>query len=107
MVKARWLSALAPLAMLTSPAASAFSFCVLCAVASVLSDSVTPWTVARQASRSMEFPRQEYWSGLLVPSPGDLSEPGMKATALKHSLRWQAGSLPLVPPGKLSIKEKT
>ena len=40
MVKARWLSALAPLAMLTSPAASAFSFCVLCAVASVLSDSL-------------------------------------------------------------------
>ena len=34
---------------------------------------VTPWTVARQAPLSMGFPRQEYWSGLPFPSPGDLS----------------------------------
>ena len=39
---------------------------------------VTPWTVARQASLSMEFSRQEYWSGLPFPSPGDLSDPGIK-----------------------------
>ena len=39
-----------------------------------MSDSfVTPWTVAHQAPLSMEFPRQEYWSGLPFPSPGDLS----------------------------------
>ena len=36
-------------------------------------DSATPWTVPRQASLSMEFSRQEYWSGLPSPSPGDLN----------------------------------
>ena len=38
----------------------------------------TPWTVAHQAPLSMEFPRQEYWSGLPFPSPGDLPNPGIK-----------------------------
>ena len=38
----------------------------------------TPWTVAHQAPPSMEFSRQEYWSGLPFPSPGDLSDPGIK-----------------------------
>ena len=37
---------------------------------------VTPWTVAHQAPPFMEFSRQEYWSGLPFPSPGNLSEPG-------------------------------
>ena len=37
-----------------------------------------PWTVARQAPLSMEFPRQEYWSGLPFPSPGDLPGPGIE-----------------------------
>ena len=36
----------------------------------------TPWTVARQAPLSMQFLRQEYWSGLLFASPGDLPDPG-------------------------------
>ena len=36
----------------------------------------TPWTVAYQASLSMGFSRQEYWSGLPFPSPGDLPDPG-------------------------------
>ena len=39
---------------------------------------VTPCTVAPQAPLSMGFPRQEYWSGLPFPSPGDLSDPGIK-----------------------------
>ena len=39
---------------------------------------VTPWTVARQAPLSMGFPRQEYWSGLPFPPPGDLSDSGIK-----------------------------
>ena len=44
-----------------------------------MSDSfVTPKTRARQAPLSMEFLRQEYWSGLPFPSPGDLSNPGIK-----------------------------
>ena len=40
-----------------------------------MSDSVTPWTVAHQAPPSMGFSRQEYWSGLPFPSPGDLPDP--------------------------------
>ena len=45
----------------------------------VLSDSfVTPWTVGSQAPLSMGFPRQEYWSGLPFPSPGDLPDPGIE-----------------------------
>ena len=46
---------------------------------SVMSDSVTPWTVARQARLSMEFPRQESWSGLPFPSPGDLPNLGVES----------------------------
>ena len=38
----------------------------------------TPWTVAYQASPSMGFSRQEYWSGLPFPSPGDLPDPGIE-----------------------------
>ena len=38
----------------------------------------TPWTVACQAPLSMGFSRQEYWSGLLFPSPGNLSNPGIE-----------------------------
>ena len=38
----------------------------------------TPWTVAYQAPLSMGFSRQEYWSGLPFPSPGDLPNPGIK-----------------------------
>ena len=43
--------------------------CMCVLVAQSLSDSVTPWTVARQAPLSMEFCRQEYWTGLPFPSP--------------------------------------
>ena len=57
---------------------------------------VIPWTVARQAPLSMEFSRQEYWSGLPFPSPGDLSGPGIK----NGSAALQADSLPSGPPGK-------
>ena len=44
--------------------------------------SVTPWTVAHQVPLSMGFCRQEYWSGLPCPSPGDLPDPGMEPTSL-------------------------
>ena len=50
-----------------------------CEVASVTSDSATPRTVARQALLSMGFSRQEYWSGLPIPSAGDLPNPGIPA----------------------------
>ena len=39
---------------------------------------LTPWTVTRQPPLSMGFPRQEYWNGWLFPSPGALSDPGIK-----------------------------
>ena len=39
---------------------------------------VTPWTVACQAPLSIGFPREEYWSGLPFPSPGDLPDPGIE-----------------------------
>ena len=54
---------------------------------------VTPWTVAHQASLSMGFSRQEYWSGLSCPSPGDLPDPGIKP----RSPALQADSLPSLP----------
>ena len=40
------------------------------------------WTVACQASLALEFSRQEYWSGLPFPSPGDLPDPGIELTSL-------------------------
>ena len=41
----------------------------------------TPWTVARQAPLSMGFSRQEHWSGLPCPLPGDLPNPGVEPTS--------------------------
>ena len=43
---------------------------------------VDPHTVVRQASLSMEFSRQEYWSGLPFPTPGDLPNAGIKPMSL-------------------------
>ena len=67
---------------------------------------VTPWTVAYQAPPSMEISRQEYWSGLPFPSPGDLPDPGIEP----RSPTLQADALPSEPPGKpiqgvLSLKQ--
>ena len=44
--------------------------------------SVTSWTVAHQAPLSMEFSRQDYWSGLLFPPPGDPPYPGIEPAPL-------------------------
>ena len=51
-------------------------------VCSVVSDSVTLWIVAHQAPLSTEFSRQEYQSGLPIPIPGDLPDPGIEPTTL-------------------------
>ena len=51
----------------------------MCSVTSVVSDSVTLWTVAHQSSLPWGFSRQEYWSGLSCPSPGDLPDPGIES----------------------------
>ena len=56
----------------------------------------TPWTIASQASLSMGFSRQEYWSGLPCPPPGDLSNPGIKP----RSPTLQVDSLLSEPRGK-------
>ena len=47
-------------------------------VAKLCPTLVIPWAVACQAPLSMGFSRQEYWSGLPFPSPGDLPDPGIK-----------------------------
>ena len=43
---------------------------------------VTPWTMARQAPLAIEFSRQEYWSGVPFPTPGDLPDPRIEPTSL-------------------------
>ena len=57
----------------------------------------TPWTVVHQAPPSMGFSRQEYWSGLPFPSPGDLPDPGIEP----RSPALQADALTSEPPGKM------
>ena len=80
--------------------ATVFQFLVLYKVKSYSHSFIQffaiPWTVAHEAPLSMEFSRQEYWSGLPFPSPGDLPNPGIEPgyPAL------QADSLPSEPPGK-------
>ena len=63
----------------------------------------TPWTVAHQAPLSIGFSRQEYWSGVLFPSPGDLPDPGIEpgSPALAGGFFYQlcCQSLVLVPSG--------
>ena len=60
---------------------------------------VTPWSVAHQAPLSMGFYRQDYWSGLSFPSPGDLPDPGIEP----GSPQLPAGSLPTGLPGNSQL----
>ena len=60
---------------------------------------MTPWTVAHQALLSMGFPRQEYWSGLLYPTPGDLPNLEIKPMSLA-SPALAGGFFTTEPPGK-------
>ena len=70
---------------------------VICTLSrSVVSNAVTSWTVAHQAPLFMGFSRQEYWSGLPFPSPGDLPDPGIEP----GSPSLQTDSLLSEPPGK-------
>ena len=57
---------------------------------------MTIWTVAHQTPLSLEFPRQEYWSGLPFPSPGDLPDPGIEP----QSLALAGVFFTTKPPGK-------
>jgi len=67
-----------------------------CLVAKSCPTLATPWTVARQAPLSMGFSRQECWSGLPFPSPGDLPNPGIEP----RSPALQGDSLPTELQGK-------
>ena len=64
-----------------------------------MSDSAIPWIVACPTPLSMEFPRQEYWSGLSFPSPGDLPDLGTKPLS-PVSPALASRYLPMVPLGK-------
>ena len=61
----------------------------------------TPWTVAYQAPLSMGFSRQEYWSGLPFPSPGDLPDPGIEP----RFPALQGDSLLSEPPAAKAVRE--
>ena len=58
---------------------------------------VTPWTVAHQFPLFMGFPRQEYWSGLPFPSPGDLPNPGIRPASPTLADRFFTTELPGKP----------
>ena len=62
---------------------------------------VTPWTVAHQAPLSMGFSRQEYWSGLPFPSPGDISDPRTEPVSPGLAGRFFTTE----PPGKPRLKQ--
>ena len=64
---------------------------VCCSVAQPCPTLATPWTIVSQAPLAMRFRRQEYWSRLSFPPPGDLPDLGIKPV----SPALQAGSLPL------------
>ena len=65
---------------------------------------VTLWSVACQAPPSFRFSRQEYWSGLPCPPPGDLPDPGIEPASLR-SPALGADSLPLASLGKFTISQ--
>ena len=60
--------------------------CCCCLVTKSCVTLLTPWTVAHQAPLSIGFPREEYWSGLPLPTPGDLPDPGIEP--VPPALQW-------------------
>ena len=69
-----------------------------CLVAKTCLTLASPWTVAHQASLSMGFPRQEHWSGLPCPSPGDLPDPEIEPTSPELAGRFFTTKPPRKPP---------
>ena len=63
----------------------------------------TPWTAARQAPLSIGFSRQEYWSGVPCPPPGNLPDPGIKPASFYVSCIGREVLYHLVPPGKCPL----
>ena len=76
-----------------------YSVCVYVLVARSCLSLVTVWTVAHQAPLSMGFSRQEYWSGLPIPTSGDLPHPGIEPSSLA-SPPLAGGFFSIVPQGK-------
>ena len=62
----------------------------------------SPWTIACQAPLSMGFPRQEYWSGLVFPTSGDLPDPGIKPASPAASAALAGEFFTAEPLGKLT-----
>ena len=77
---------------------SPFLKCHTCSIALSYPTLMIPWAVAHQAPLSMGFPRQEYWSRLPSPFPGDLPNPGIKPMSLVLAGRFFTTE----PPGKPS-----
>ena len=77
------LSSSYPLSLIAS-SQLLYRFVLSGCLCSVVSDSATPWTVAFQASLSMELSRQEYWSVLPFSTKGDLPNPGIKLASLAY-----------------------
>ena len=73
--------------------------CVCTCVFSHVQHFATPWTVAYLAPQSMSFSRQEYWSGLPFPTPGDLPNPGIEPASLV-SPALAGGFFTTASPGK-------
>ena len=95
------LHTLANLFLKTSPGGSYWPHYVC--VCSVVSESLQPMDWGRQAPLSMGFPRQEYWSGLPFPPPGDHSDPGTEPTCPALA----GGFFATVPPEKPSMRRYT
>ena len=73
----------------------------------VVSDSsATPWTVAHQALLSVEFSRQEYWSGLPFPSPGDLPDLGIESASPALAGGFFTAEPPRKPVSASSVRKK-
>ena len=88
--------------MIVSSRMGTVSCLLLLPSCSVLSDSfATPWTAAHKAPLSMKFSRQEYWSGLPFPSPGDLPNPWIKPMSPALAGRFFTTE----PPGKLKYNK--
>ena len=65
---------------------------------------MTPWTAACQAPQSMGYPRQEFWSGLPFPSPGDLPDSGTEPTSPALAREFLTAGIPKVNDrGSLSV----
>ena len=77
--------------------------CVCTQLLSCVQPFVTPWTAAQQAPLSMGFSRQEYWSQLPFPAPGDLADPGIQpclSCFRQKSPALAGGFFTTTPPGE-------